>query len=95
MKSLIVHLEIKPDYFDEFISIAMAHGQNSLAKEGGCQRFEVMLPQDEPNTVILVEVYKDDAAIESHLQSEHMAEYLRKTGAMILDRRRYRCRVLG
>ena len=90
MKSLVVRLEIKPDYFDEFISMARAHGQNSVAKEDGCLRFE-----EEPNTVILVEVYRDNSAIESHLQSEHMAEYLRRTGAMISDRCRYHCRVLA
>lgn len=89
--ALVVHLDIEPSKFDEFVEIARAHAANSVKIEEGCLRFDVMLPQDTPNQVILVEVYTDDAALQSHWDSPHMAAYLDKVGDMITRRNRYRC----
>ena len=91
--ALVVHLDIVPEKFDEFIKIARAHGKRSTEIEEGCISFQVMIPQEEPNQVILVEVYQDDDSLESHWNSEHMAAYLEKTGEMIAGRKRFKCTV--
>ena len=91
--SLVVHLEIASEKFDEFIEIARAHGKRSVEVENGCLSFQVMLPQEEPNKVILVEVYQDDNALDIHWNSNHMAAYLEKTGGMIIGRQRFKCTV--
>ena len=90
---LVVHLDIAPEKFDEFIEICRAHGKNSVEIETGCLSFQVMIPQEEPNKVILVEVYQDDEALDSHWKSDHMAAYLKKTGEMITGRKRFKCTV--
>lgn len=91
---LIVHLEIVPGQRDEFAEIARAHGARSLALEGGrCLSFEVFVPVDSATQVILVEKYVDDAALQAHWDSPHMAEYSARVASMIADRKRYRCRV--
>jgi quinol monooxygenase YgiN len=41
--------------------------------------------------VILIEAYVDDAALESHWNSEHMAEYRNRIDGMIVKRTLYRC----
>jgi autoinducer 2-degrading protein len=91
--ALIVHLDIRPEDFDRFVEIARAHGEYSVANEEGCVSFQVMLPVDEKDKVILVEVYDDNGALESHWNSEHMQAYLEKTKDMIVRRQRYQCRV--
>lgn len=90
---LVVHLEIAPDKLDEFVDIARRHGRRSMENEEGCLGFEVMIPQDSDNRVILVEIYRDDAALESHWESPHMRKYLEQVKDMILDRKPVRCTV--
>jgi len=90
---LVVHLDITPEKFDEFIEISHAHGKRSVEIEEGCIRFQVMIPQEEPNKVILVEVYQDDEALDFHWNSDHMAAYLEKTGEMVTGRKRFKCTV--
>ena len=89
---LIVHLEIASEQRDEFAEIARTHGACSMQLEGGrCLSFEVFIPVDDPNGVILVESYTDDAALQAHWDSAHMAEYTARVGDLIVARQRYRC----
>lgn len=88
---LIVHLEIAPENFDEFLRIVRAHGEFSENTEPGCLSFQVMVPTEEQNQLFLVEVYQDDAALEAHWNSDHMAKYREKVEDMIVDRKRYLC----
>jgi len=89
--ALIVHLDIRPESFSEFLDLARAHGANSQQTESGCLRFDVMKSVEEENHVVLVEVYENDEALESHWISEHMAKYLEQVDDMIVERQRYRC----
>jgi quinol monooxygenase YgiN len=89
--SLVVHLEIAAEKFDEFLEIVRAHGEFSEKTEPGCLSFQVMVPKEEQNKVILVEVYQDDTSLEAHWNSDHMAKYLEKLENMIVDRKRYLC----
>ena len=92
---LVVHLDIAPEKFDEFIEISSAHGKHSVETEQGCISFQVMIPQEEANKVILVELYQDDEALDFHWNSDHMAAYLEKTGKMVTGRKRFKCNVQG
>ena len=89
--ALIVHLDIRPESFSEFLDLSRAHGANSQQTESGCLRFDVMKSVEEENHVVLVEVYENDEALESHWISEHMAKYLEQVDDMIVERQRYRC----
>ena len=89
--ALIVHLDIKAQALAEFLVLARAHGTNSQRIEAGCLRFDVLVSTERDNHVVLVEVYEDDAALESHWNSKHMARYLEQVEGMIENRQRYRC----
>jgi len=89
--SLVVHLDIHPQQFTSFVAIAQAHGARSVEIEKGCLGFQVLLPREEANRVILVETYRDDAALDEHWESAHMAEYLERVGPMISGRQRQVC----
>ena len=88
---LVIHLDIVETRLEEFIQIVRAHGTNSQQIESGCLQFEVLVPQDLSAHVILFEVYADDAALESHWNSEHMAEYRKQIDGLIIHRTVYRC----
>ena len=88
---LVIHLDIAEARLEEFIQIVQAHGTNSQKIESGCLQFEVLVPQNSSAHVILFEVYADDAALELHWGSEHMAEYRKQIEGMIVHRTVYRC----
>lgn len=89
--ALVVELEIDPEHFDKFVEIVTAHGENSRKVEEGCLRFEVLKPREGDNKIILVEVYADDAALDSHWNSAHMAAYREQVSGMIVSRAPHRC----
>ncbi|MDX1529073.1 MAG: putative quinol monooxygenase [Gammaproteobacteria bacterium] len=91
---LVVELEISPDSLKTFVDIVTKHGANSLKIEEGCLRFEVLKPRESENKVILVEMYADDAALDAHWNSDHMAAYRKKVSEMILSRVAHRCDLL-
>ena len=71
-----------------------AHGERSMRLEaGGCLSFEVFVPTESDNQVILVEKYVDDAALQAHWDSAHMAVYAAQVGDLIVGRTRYLCAV--
>jgi quinol monooxygenase YgiN len=88
---LVVELEINSGDFDAFIDIVTKHGANSQKIEKGCLRFEILKPRESQNKVILVETYADDAALDAHWESDHMANYRKKVSDMIVSRVANRC----
>ncbi len=89
--SLVVILQIVPQHLAAFLEILQAHGERSLEREEGCLRFEAMLSIEDPNQVILVEVYTNDAALEVHWASTYMNEYRQAVQDMIVSRVVHRC----
>ncbi|MDY0744143.1 putative quinol monooxygenase [Paucibacter sp. R3-3] len=57
----------------EVLKLAATVRQQSLA-EPGCLGYEVFRSIDEPGSLLLVERYRDEAAIEAHRQSLHYRE---------------------
>lgn len=91
---LVVHLDIDPDHLDEFLDIVKKHGAFSKENETGCLSFNVLRSTEEHGKVILVETYSDQAALDSHWDSDHMQAYRDRTGHMIRQRERYLTEVL-
>lgn len=89
--ALVVELEIDSRHFEEFLDIVTAHGKNSRKIEDGCLSFDVLKPRQGQGKIILVEVYADDAALDAHWNSAHMAAYREKVSAMIVSRVAHRC----
>lgn len=87
----IVELRIAQGRREEYLNIAHDHARRSVELEPGCLRFEVLSEREQPDGVILVEVYRDDAAAEAHANSEHMAAYREATQDLVERRVLHRC----
>ena len=72
---LVVHVDIAvlPDQVDAFLA---ATEENAAAsrEEPGVLRFDVLTDRADPGRVLLVEIYRDDAAAAAHKETAH---YLR------------------
>jgi quinol monooxygenase YgiN len=47
-------------------------------EEPGCIGFDVLLPKDEPNTVMLIESYRDEAAYKAHRVTPHFLTFVKR-----------------
>ena len=88
---LLVELTINAGQKDAFLTRAREHRTNVLGNEPGCNGFELLVPAEGDDTVFLYEVYADQAAIDHHMETPYMKQYMADTGPMIANRNRTLC----
>ena len=73
---LVVHVQVRvrPDRVDEFVAATLANARASV-QEPGVVRFDVVQDKVDPAHVVLVEVYRDDAAAAAHKATAHYATW--------------------
>jgi autoinducer 2-degrading protein len=69
-----VHVSVLPDRVQDFLAASIANSTGSLA-EPGVLRFDVIQDLADPAHVVLVEVYRDDAAAVAHKETAHYATW--------------------
>jgi len=82
--TLIVDFEVKEGTADQVLAAVSENARNSVEKEPGCLQFDVMQAQDNPNRIMLFEVYENEAAFQSHLKTPHLAAFLEKARPMFV-----------
>lgn len=92
---LIVHVDIAvvPDQLGAFLA---ATQENAVASrdEPGIVRFDVLSDRAEPNHVVLVEIYRDEAASAAHKDTSHYQRW-RDTVAPMMARPREAARYIN
>jgi quinol monooxygenase YgiN len=83
---LFVTIKIKPGSDAAFVS-ACNELQSAVKKnEPGAILYEFFKSRDEADTYHVMEIYKDQAALESHGKTQHMASIGPKMGASMAGR---------
>jgi autoinducer 2-degrading protein len=69
---LIVHVDIAvvPDHLEGFLA-ATEENARASRKEPGIVRFDVLTDRTDPMHVVLVEIYRDEAASAAHKETGH------------------------
>jgi quinol monooxygenase YgiN len=81
------HLRAHPESVELYRSRLLQHARNSLEREpGGCLKFDVHQDQSDPTLFLLIEVYRDAAALEAHRASPHFLAYREDTKDWVADR---------
>ncbi len=75
MYGLIVTINIKPGFKDQFMEALMEDARGSVNNEPGCLRFDALEDSEEPNRIYLMEEYRDEAAFQAHTQQPHMTKW--------------------
>ena len=79
----IAEIEVYERYLDEYLQAAKSVGSESVAKEEGVICIFPMQVKDEPTTIRIVEIYRDETAYKAHLQTEHFLKYKQGTLHMV------------
>jgi (4S)-4-hydroxy-5-phosphonooxypentane-2,3-dione isomerase len=72
---ILVDFLLKPGSRAQFRRAIDVNARSSCETERGCRRFDVVEPIDEPDRIILYEIYDDRAAFEQHLKTPHLARF--------------------
>jgi (4S)-4-hydroxy-5-phosphonooxypentane-2,3-dione isomerase len=65
-----VHIKVQADQIESFKRATVDNAQNSV-QEPGCLVFDVVQRVDDPSLFVLVEAYRDEAAVNAHRSTEH------------------------
>lgn len=74
MYMLHVAIKVKPESLDAFLAATRANAEASR-QEPGVVRFDVFQQLDDPNQVLLVEIYHEQAGHAAHRETAHFAKW--------------------
>jgi len=87
---IVVEFELKPEHRNQFVELMKEHAQRSRT-EDGCQQFDVLLPQEDTSRVLLVEAWRDQAALDVHAKLPRMATMRGTYEPWLVSRKATRC----
>ena len=70
MHTTLVHVRVKPEHIDDFITATQLNHECSI-REPGNRRFDVLQSADNPGHFILYEAYLSAAAAAAHKTTAH------------------------
>lgn len=79
----IAEIEVHDQYLEEYLAAAHEVGATSVKEEEGVICIFPMQVKEQPNMIRIVEIYHDEAAYQSHLQTPHFLAYKQGTLHMV------------
>ena len=92
--AIVATFDVAEGRMDEFLPLLLAHRDRCLKDEPGTLRFDVLRPRNEENTVLLYELYEDDAAFQIHWNGPSVARMRVETSGMVAKLTGIRCSLL-
>ena len=91
MRVLAVEFRIKPAFIEAFAGAIDKNASASRESEPGCRQFDICRDAAEPALFFLYELYDDDAAVQTHLNSAHFMQMNEATAPWVESKtvRRY------
>ena len=74
MVILHVHVHVRSEHLDAFREATLENARNSI-QEPGVLRFDFVQQVDDPARFVLIEVYRDESAVDAHRRSAHYAKW--------------------
>ena len=71
----IAEIEVYSEHIEEYVAAAKSVGAESVAKEPGVVCIFPMQKKEHPSQIRILEIYRDEAAYKSHLETPHFKAY--------------------
>ena len=91
--AIVVEYQVKPARRVAFEGLIRAHAAGTKEDEDGCERFDVLIPREDPGRVMVYEIYRDEEAYREHNASPRLFRVREDYKDMIDDRRIVVCDV--
>ncbi len=92
--AIIVTIKLRPGTATEFRQLILVNAAASR-REPDCHRFDVLVSEEDENTLFFYEEYTNAEALEAHRDTPHFKTFREATDGMVLDRKIQRCSVLS
>jgi quinol monooxygenase YgiN len=92
--AIVATIKTVPGKRDEYLTFLKAHGKRCLATEPGTLQFEVLLPQEEADTIMLYEVYASPEAFQTHWNGTSTQQMKQEAGALRMSLNGVRCNLV-
>ena len=83
--AIIATIEVAPGRRDEFLPLLKAHAARCLKDEPGTVQFDVLLPQEGDNKLMIYELYADAAAFDAHANGPSLARLRKEATGMMAN----------
>jgi len=83
---VLAQFEVKSGQLAPMVEAAKIDAKAAVANEPGCRRFDVLVPRDGADRVVLYEIYDDEAAFQAHLETPHLKAFRDAIGPLIESR---------
>jgi (4S)-4-hydroxy-5-phosphonooxypentane-2,3-dione isomerase len=84
---VLVEFQLRPGTFERFRQLISENARASVRDEPGCRQFDVVVPDGEPDSVLLYEIYDDKAAFAAHMKTPHFAAFDRDSTSCVASKR--------
>ena len=84
--AITVDFTLKPGALASFRRLIDKNAVDSCIRELGCQRFDVLVPNESGDKVFLYEIYDDRAAFDAHLKTPHFDVFNRESEPLVLTK---------
>lgn len=88
---IIAEYKLKPNSREDFARVMRENALGTLDEIEGCEQFDVLLSDDDPNQAFAYEVFQDDAAYQRYGASGRVSRIREAYKDMVVDRRIVRC----
>ena len=75
MHVVLIHVTVRPELLEEFERALLHNARESVARDRGCERFDVSQHADDPTRWILHEVYDHPDSHAQHRRSPHFLAF--------------------
>jgi len=92
--AIVVTFRLKAGSYKGFLPHLMEVAEASVREEPGCQQYQVLHDENDPDTIVLYEVYDDEAAFEAHRQKAHFLKFDEQRQPLSEERSVRRCSLI-
>ena len=79
----LAEIEVEPEYLEEYMAFAKEVGETSVKVEPGVLTLFSMQTKEDPCKIYILEIYADQEAYQSHIQTAHFKKYKEGTAKMV------------
>jgi len=83
---LLVKLQVRPEFVDEFKAAVLTNAELSVQRDPGCLRFDVLQHPDDPTQWYLYEMYDKEQAWVDHRNAPHFLAFMEVGSRAIVAR---------
>jgi quinol monooxygenase YgiN len=79
----LAEIDVVPEYLEEYMAFAKEVGETSVKVEPGVLTLFSMQTKEDPCKIYILEIYADQEAYQSHIQTAHFKKYKEGTAKMV------------